>query len=213
MLTYNITVRNAGPHRADFPVISDSIPDGAKFVSSAAGGWTFSQVGNVITFKLTDFIKTGGSATLAYTIQVPDQNGVIMSQATVKSNSWDPNLANNTVKVFVVVTSDVTQTNIVPLAMPVVDSTPPPPPAALLVASPETGGSSGIVNNSEVTGLPVVPEVTQGAVFLSNTPKSNSWPLFTVIIFWAFIVALLVAASLAYLRMRHNLGRIHTQTH
>jgi uncharacterized repeat protein (TIGR01451 family) len=218
-LTYNITMNNAGPDRADFPVINDSIPAGATFVNAMGKGWTYNLDGSILTFYLHDFLKTGTSATISYTIQVPGQSGVITSIPNIKSDSQDPNPANNTAQVSVEVisvNSPVTTTTVAGDGIGTIVTTPattlgymsPAPPdtttgeGSTPAVAPETTSitpDNAIVSpQTSTTGEENVQFVPLGTTTTSPIPNIlgfNIWPVLIGIIAAVgllFVIILLV---------------------
>jgi uncharacterized repeat protein (TIGR01451 family) len=99
-LTYTITTRNQGPGPADGVTLTDQLPADAVFVSATAtqGSCTRGGGGNrdgELTCALGT-INSSGTATVTIVVS-PSRAGVTLTNtATVRANSSDPNLANNT---------------------------------------------------------------------------------------------------------------------
>jgi len=114
-VTYTITVTNNGPDAAANVTMTDSLPTNASFVSSVCpSGWTCTPapVGSTGgTFTATK-ATLASSATAAFSITVracsgPTCTGPLSDTATVKSDTFDPDLMNNTATA---VTSIIVQT-------------------------------------------------------------------------------------------------------
>ena len=93
-LTYTVTVDNAGPAVAANVVVTDALPAGVTFVSTAGCG---EDPAGVPACGLGD-IPAGGSASYDIVVMVdPSVVGTITNEATVTSATDDPDPANNTI--------------------------------------------------------------------------------------------------------------------
>ncbi|MER5864774.1 isopeptide-forming domain-containing fimbrial protein [Kitasatospora sp. NPDC002040] len=96
-LVYDLVVVNAGPSQATNVVVTDTLPVALKFLSSDAG---CTASGQVVTCTPLATLNAGATKTVKITVQLdPAYSGDgsdIRNQASVKSNTADPNAANNT---------------------------------------------------------------------------------------------------------------------
>jgi uncharacterized repeat protein (TIGR01451 family) len=90
-LTYTLTVTNGGPNQATNAVIQDILPANATFVSASPG---CTESGGVVTCNLGN-LANGASATREIVVQ-PTAPGTLNNEATVDSDTADPNEGNNT---------------------------------------------------------------------------------------------------------------------
>lgn len=101
LLTYSITVNNAGPSDAANALLTDVLPAGTSFASlTAPGGWICATpaVGAGGTVSCSNAAMAPGSAafTLAVTVSSALAGGSTVSNtAAVSSDTTDPNTANN----------------------------------------------------------------------------------------------------------------------
>ncbi|MEW6583649.1 MAG: DUF11 domain-containing protein, partial [Actinomycetota bacterium] len=92
-VTYTMTVTNNGPNPATGVTVTDTLPAGATFVSSAASAGSCSGTAPV-TCALGD-MASGASATVTVVAR-GDQVGTLTNTATVASGVPDTNSANDT---------------------------------------------------------------------------------------------------------------------
>jgi len=117
-LTYTINVTNNGPLVATNAVVTQSLPNGAAFISATSSQGTCTQAGGTMACKLGN-LSGGLSATIIVTVK-PAALGTIYSTATASSDTSDSNPFNNAVTVATLV-SPITAD----LAISVVDSPDP----------------------------------------------------------------------------------------
>jgi uncharacterized repeat protein (TIGR01451 family) len=101
-IVYQIFVSNSGPSAASNVKMTDVLPFGTTFVSVTGTGWTCTgpKPGSTGTVNCaTPSLASGNSVATALAVKVkarPGKGGtVIVNQATVTSNTPDPNTANN----------------------------------------------------------------------------------------------------------------------
>ncbi|WP_405017229.1 DUF11 domain-containing protein [Kitasatospora sp. NBC_00070] len=94
---YVITVTNGGPSQAKNVTVTDSLPVALKFVSSDAG---CTASGQTVTCGPVVTLDAGATTTVKLTVQLdPAYSGDgsdIRNQASVKSDTADPDMSNNT---------------------------------------------------------------------------------------------------------------------
>jgi uncharacterized repeat protein (TIGR01451 family) len=93
VLTYQVTVSNAGPAAATGVTVTDSLPSGVTFVSAtpSQGGCSFAA--GTVTCALGT-VPDGGGATITITVR-PDVKAALSNTARVTANQTDPAPANN----------------------------------------------------------------------------------------------------------------------
>ena len=90
IVSFLITVMNAGPSEARNVVVTDTISDGFTEIT---GG---SIVGNSVSFTPIERLSPGESATFTVTAQAPDVAGKYFNRAVANSDTYDPKTSNNT---------------------------------------------------------------------------------------------------------------------
>jgi uncharacterized repeat protein (TIGR01451 family) len=94
-LTYTLTVNNSGPDSAINLTVTDTLPAGETFVSASGSGWVCTQSGGTVT--CTDpTLASGATTVITINVTAPDNPGTVVNQATVTSDTNDPNSSNNT---------------------------------------------------------------------------------------------------------------------
>ncbi len=93
-VTYTLTVANAGPEAATGVILTDTLPGGTTFGSTATSQGTCSQSMGVVTCALGT-INAQSTATVTIVAATPGTAGTITNTANVTLNEFDPNLANN----------------------------------------------------------------------------------------------------------------------
>jgi uncharacterized repeat protein (TIGR01451 family) len=105
LVTYTITVTNSGPDAASSVVVTDPVPSGTTFVSASAnkGSLNTPAVGGTgtVRWSVGDLLSSGtAAAQISVTVAVKGKS-TITDTATVTSDTFDPNPANNTATVSV----------------------------------------------------------------------------------------------------------------
>jgi uncharacterized repeat protein (TIGR01451 family) len=192
VLTYSITVNNAGPNTAQNVVVTDSLPGGTSFLSCSTSQGTCSLSGINVTANLGD-IPSPGLATVTIQVTVTAQGpSSITNTAFVTSSTPDTNTANNIASVATIVAGPTpAPTPPTPAPTPTLTPTPTPTPspsadlALTKNASPSTliSGSTltfqlGVTNNKAgsvtATGVVVTDPLPVGTTFQSCTTSQGS---------------------------------------
>jgi uncharacterized repeat protein (TIGR01451 family) len=92
-VTYTLTVSNAGPNSASAVTVTDVLPTGTTFVSTASSQGSCAGT-STVTCNL-GVMANGSSATITLVVVSPNAAGPVVNTATVSSTTADPNSANN----------------------------------------------------------------------------------------------------------------------
>jgi uncharacterized repeat protein (TIGR01451 family) len=97
-ITWEITVSNNGESTAEGVMVTETLAKGTKFVAidlSGAGNATYKVKGNAVDINIG---QLAGNSSVNFTITsaVVRTISPVLNTATVKTTSYDPNLANNT---------------------------------------------------------------------------------------------------------------------
>ncbi len=93
LVTYSLTVANAGPGGASGVVFTDTLPAGMTFSSATVSQGTFTVSGNVVTFNAGG---VNGTANVGATVTAQaGEEGTGSDNLSVTSNNPDPNPNNN----------------------------------------------------------------------------------------------------------------------
>jgi uncharacterized repeat protein (TIGR01451 family) len=93
-LTYTVNIANNGPSGATGVIVKDTLPSGVTFVSATSSQGSCSYANGIVTCNL-ETLNSGKSATVTIVVR-PTVGGTITNTASVSSNEFDPNMANNT---------------------------------------------------------------------------------------------------------------------
>jgi uncharacterized repeat protein (TIGR01451 family) len=94
LITYTLSVANAGAADAQGVVLTDTLPAGVTLVSASVGGTTGVLSGNTLTFSLGT-VRAGGSVSGTVVVQAVE-DGTLTDTASATSTTPDTNPANNT---------------------------------------------------------------------------------------------------------------------
>ncbi len=94
LLTYTLSVHNAGPSGATSVSLTDTLPAGVTYLAAVPSQGTCSQSAGTVTCTLGT-VASGAGATVTVKIRAPSA-GTITNQASVSSSAGDPNSADNT---------------------------------------------------------------------------------------------------------------------
>ncbi len=160
-VTYTITLTNQGPSTATNVALTDAIPAGTTLVSATVNRGTVSSSGGVVT-ALIDSVPSN-AAPVILTVVVGTTAASLPSitdTASVASDNYDPNLANNSASATTAVTN---------LAL-VLSSSPNPVKVGdqltYTVQLTNTGSTTA-------TGLSLVDPLPQGVTFVSASDNQG----------------------------------------
>ena len=145
---YTVAVTNNGTDSAKGAILTETLPEGAKFVSANIS--PTKQSGNELTFDLGDLPK-GQISTVNITVTAPT-NGDITSTSSITSKTYDPDISNDFDFASTTVTNDGTTTatdNIPPTPTP----TPTRPPLRQVLGTPENDNLVGIDAADSIVGF------------------------------------------------------------
>ena len=147
-LTYTVAVTNNGTDNAKGAILTETLPEGAKFVSANIA--PTKQSGNELTFDLGDVAK-GQISTVSITVTAPT-TGNITGTSSITSKTYDPDISNDVDFASTTVTNDGTESatdNILPTPTP----TPPRPPLRQVLGTPENDNLVGIDAADSIAGF------------------------------------------------------------
>jgi uncharacterized repeat protein (TIGR01451 family) len=100
---FTMTVRNNGPSSAAGATLTDAIPGGAAFTAatSTAGSCTYNSGTKTVSCAIGT-LTSGTTATVTLDVSINGKPRTVLNTATVSSTTSDPNTANNSASVNVV---------------------------------------------------------------------------------------------------------------
>ena len=102
-VTYTVTIINNGPFTAAGVILTDTLPAGSVFTSTASTRGACSEASGIVTCTIGDMIN-GETVMVTIDVTVPGTHGTILNAAEVSCSCNDPDLMNNTASVETVVT-------------------------------------------------------------------------------------------------------------
>ncbi|MEG4501222.1 hypothetical protein [Microcoleus sp. F10B5] len=147
-VTYTVAVINNGTDNAKGAILTETLPEGAKFVSANIA--PTKQSGNELTFDLGDVPK-GQISTVSITVTAPT-TGNITGTSSITSKTYDPDISNDVDFASTTVTNDGTESgtdNVVPTPTP----TPTRPPLRQVLGTPENDNLVGIDAADSMAGF------------------------------------------------------------
>ena len=99
ILTYTVTVSNAGPSSASNVIVSDTLPAGTAYIGASGTGWSCSHDAGVVTCNRASLGVTDPptipAAVISIQVTAPSDGGTISNSASVSGNDIDPDTGNN----------------------------------------------------------------------------------------------------------------------
>ncbi len=95
MVTYQITVANAGPGSASMLSMTDTLAAGVAFISASGPGWSCAASGQTVTCTIP-ILAASASSAITMSVSAPASGGTLMNTATISAVTPDPIAANNT---------------------------------------------------------------------------------------------------------------------
>ena len=167
-LTYTLTVTNNGPDQATGVVLSDTLPEGVSFLSTAPSQGTCSESAGVISCAVGT-LAANSSATVTIVVSVGStSSGNVSNTASVTGSESDPDTANNATT-----ESTIVQTAVQAAADLSITQSDSPDPVS--VGSKLTYTIS--VSNkgpSQATGVVLSDTLPAGVSFLSAAPSQGT---------------------------------------
>ncbi|ABK16505.1 Lcl domain-containing protein [Syntrophobacter fumaroxidans] len=93
VITYSMTVHNAGPDDATNVTLTDTLPSGLRFISVIPSQGTCTKSGRTISCSLGDLPHDG--VTTVELVVKPTAAGKVSNRANVKATQADPDMTNN----------------------------------------------------------------------------------------------------------------------
>jgi len=94
-LSYELTVKNNGPSTATNVTVTNTIPAGTTYKTTAASGWNCSHALGVVTCTRAQLLS-GSSAVITIVLTSPSTTGIITNSASVSATEDDTDPTNNT---------------------------------------------------------------------------------------------------------------------
>ncbi len=93
-VTYTVTPENLGPNAATNPVVIDTLPAAATFVSATGTGWACGQVARTVTCTRAT-LAVGVGPAISVVVTAPASDQVIVNKANISADEPDTNELNN----------------------------------------------------------------------------------------------------------------------
>ena len=162
LLTYTLTVHNAGPQSATGVSLTDTLPADVTFVSATPSQGSCSQASGTVDCALGT-LANGASASVEIQIR-PQEGGTITNQASVSSDAGDPSPSDNSAS------AETTVTPVADISVTKTDS-PDPVLAGEVLTYTVTVHNSG---PSSATQVLLSDPLPAGVNFDSATPSQGT---------------------------------------
>jgi uncharacterized repeat protein (TIGR01451 family) len=162
LLTYTLTAHNAGPSSATGVQVTDNLPAGVTFDSVTSSEGTCSEASGTVTCALGT-IASAGNATVEVKVR-PQAEGSVSNTASVSSDAFDPNGADNSAS------ADTSVTASADLSLTKSDA-PDPIAAGQSLTYTLTAHNGG---PSSATGVQVTDTLPSGVTYDAATPSQGT---------------------------------------
>lgn len=95
VITYTVSVSNAGPSTASSVTVTDTIPMGTSFMAASGTGWSCGFASGDVTCT-TSSLPVGAAPALTIQLVAPNMSTTVLNTVSVASVTNDPMMANNT---------------------------------------------------------------------------------------------------------------------
>ena len=98
LLTYTLTVTNAGPDTASAITVTDQLPPEVAYSDASGAGWSCGHGGGMVTCTRPS-LAVAVAPDIVIRVTAPGQTGTITNTATVSSQVVDPRPNDNSAKI------------------------------------------------------------------------------------------------------------------
>lgn len=93
-VTYNLSVKNNGPHIAHDIVVTDTLPAGVSYQNAYGSGWGCNHSSGTVTCT-RDTLVVGTAPNITLVVKAPNTSGTIQNTVSVSAASTDSNTTKN----------------------------------------------------------------------------------------------------------------------